>query len=58
MNVRLKGLCVCSTKEKTKEDIVVEMKTDIKNEDIVLLKAINGDKGVSTEQVTILKWSR
>lgn len=36
-------------KEKTKEDIVVEMKIDTTTEDIVPLKAINRDKGVSTE---------
>lgn len=33
------------TKEKTtKDDIVVEMKTNTKNEEAVLLKAVNGDK--------------
>ncbi|XP_068600322.1 cell surface glycoprotein MUC18 [Brachionichthys hirsutus] len=40
------------TKEKTKDDIVVEMKTNTKNEDAVLLKALNGDKKVPNEQVT------
>lgn len=36
---------VCSTKEKTtKDDIVVEMKSDTKNEEAVHLKAVNGDR--------------
>ncbi|XP_067347956.1 cell surface glycoprotein MUC18-like isoform X1 [Channa argus] len=39
------------TKEKTtKDDIVVEMKTNAKNEESVLLKAINGDKKSPNEQ--------
>ncbi|KAM3601646.1 uncharacterized protein V6R79_016003 [Siganus canaliculatus] len=39
------------TKEKTtKDDIVVEMKTNTKNEEAVLLKAVNGDKKGPTEQ--------
>ncbi|XP_038563643.1 cell surface glycoprotein MUC18 isoform X1 [Micropterus salmoides] len=39
------------TKEKTtKDDIVVEMKTNTKNEDTVLLKAVNGDKKVRNDQ--------
>lgn len=46
---------VNSTKEKTtKDDIVVEMKTNTKNEDTVLLKAVNGDKKVRNDQVTIV----
>lgn len=41
------------TKEKTaKDDIVVEMKTNTKNEEAVLLKAVNGDKKGPGEQVT------
>lgn len=44
-----------STKEKTtKDDIVVEMKTNTKNEEAVLLKAVNGDKKGPNEQVTIV----
>ncbi|XP_029030399.1 cell surface glycoprotein MUC18 [Betta splendens] len=39
------------TKEKTtKDDIVVEMKTNTKPEDAVLLKAVNGDKKASDDQ--------
>nr|XP_046266295.1 cell surface glycoprotein MUC18 [Scatophagus argus] len=39
------------TKEKTtKDDIVVEMKTNAKNEEAVLLKAVNGDKKGPNEQ--------
>ncbi|KAM9348206.1 cell surface glycoprotein MUC18 [Symphorus nematophorus] len=39
------------TKEKTtKDDIVVEMKTNTKNEEAVLLKAVNGDKKGPNEQ--------
>ncbi|XP_069001913.1 cell surface glycoprotein MUC18 [Embiotoca jacksoni] len=39
------------TKEKTtKDDIVVEMKTTPKNEEAVLLKAVNGDKKGPSEQ--------
>ncbi|XP_028323297.1 cell surface glycoprotein MUC18 isoform X2 [Gouania willdenowi] len=39
------------TKEKTtKDDIVVEMRTNNKNEQSVLLKAVNGDKKGPTEQ--------
>ncbi|KAM8742118.1 cell surface glycoprotein MUC18 [Acanthopagrus schlegelii] len=39
------------TKEKTtKDDIVVEMKTNTKNEEAVLLKAVNGDKKGPSEQ--------
>ncbi|XP_026229206.1 cell surface glycoprotein MUC18 [Anabas testudineus] len=39
------------TKEKTtKDDIVVEMKTNTKNEDAVLLKAVNGDKKAPSDQ--------
>lgn len=46
---------VRSTKEKTtKDDIVVEMKTNTKNEEAVLLKAVNGDKKGPSEQVTIM----
>ncbi|KAI3373275.1 hypothetical protein L3Q82_006577 [Scortum barcoo] len=42
---------ICSTKEKTtKDDIVVEMKTNTKNEEAVLLKAVNGDKKGPNEQ--------
>lgn len=48
-------LSVTSTKEKTtKDDIVVEMKTNTKNEDAVLLKAVNGDKKGPNDQVTIV----
>ncbi|XP_039634240.1 cell surface glycoprotein MUC18 isoform X1 [Perca fluviatilis] len=40
-----------STKEKaTKDDIVVEMKTNTKNEEAVLLKAVNGDKKGPSDQ--------
>ncbi|XP_029304893.1 cell surface glycoprotein MUC18 isoform X2 [Cottoperca gobio] len=40
-----------STKEKTtKDDIVVEMKTTTKNEDSVLLKAVNGDQKSPNDQ--------
>uniref|UniRef100_A0A3P8SLX8 Melanoma cell adhesion molecule a n=1 Tax=Amphiprion percula TaxID=161767 RepID=A0A3P8SLX8_AMPPE len=40
------------TKEKsTKDDIVVEMKTNTKNEESVLLKAVNGDKKGPNDQV-------
>ncbi|XP_008304762.1 cell surface glycoprotein MUC18 [Stegastes partitus] len=40
-----------STKEKTtKDDIVVEMKTNTKNEEAVLLKAVNGDKKGPNDQ--------
>ncbi|TKS83236.1 MUC18 Gicerin Melanoma cell adhesion molecule Melanoma-associated antigen [Collichthys lucidus] len=43
------------TKEKTtKDDIVVEMKTNTKTEDAILLKAVNGDKRGPNEQVTIV----
>ncbi|GAA6223812.1 cell surface glycoprotein MUC18-like isoform X1 [Lates japonicus] len=43
------------TKEKTtKDDIVVEMKTNTKNEEAVLLKAVNGDKKGPNDQVTIV----
>ena len=43
----------CRTKEKTtKDDIVVEMKTNTKNEEAVLLKAVNGDKKGPNNQVT------
>ncbi|CAJ1063337.1 cell surface glycoprotein MUC18 [Xyrichtys novacula] len=39
------------TKEKTtKDDIVVEMKSNTKNEDAVLLKAVNGDKKGPNDQ--------
>ncbi|XP_037605561.1 cell surface glycoprotein MUC18 isoform X2 [Sebastes umbrosus] len=39
------------TKEKTtKDDIVVEMKTNTKNEEAVLLKAVNGDKKGPNDQ--------
>lgn len=49
------ALSVCSTKEKTtKDDIVVEMKTNTKNEEAVLLKAVNGDKIGPKDQVTIV----
>uniref|UniRef100_A0A3Q3L4M6 Melanoma cell adhesion molecule a n=1 Tax=Mastacembelus armatus TaxID=205130 RepID=A0A3Q3L4M6_9TELE len=42
------------TKEKTtKDDIVVEMKTNTKNEEAVLLKAVNGDKKSHNDQVRI-----
>lgn len=48
-------LSVTSTKEKTtKDDIVVEMKTNTKNEDTVLLKAVNGDKKGPNDQVSIV----
>lgn len=44
---------VSSTKEKTtKDDIVVEMKSNTKNEEAVLLKAVNGDKTGPNEQVS------
>ncbi|KAA8586549.1 hypothetical protein FQN60_000385, partial [Etheostoma spectabile] len=44
-------LPVSSTKEKTtKDDIVVEMKTNTKNEEAVLLKAVNGDKKGPSDQ--------
>uniref|UniRef100_A0A3B4FSL9 Cell surface glycoprotein MUC18-like n=1 Tax=Pundamilia nyererei TaxID=303518 RepID=A0A3B4FSL9_9CICH len=43
------------TKEKTtKDEIVVEMKTNTKNEEAVLLKAVNGDKKGPNDQVTIV----
>lgn len=36
---------LCSTKEKTTSDgIVVEMKSDVKSEEAIHLKAVNGDK--------------
>nr|XP_020454157.1 cell surface glycoprotein MUC18-like [Monopterus albus] len=39
------------TKEKTtKDDIVVEMKTNTKNEEAILLKAVNGDKKGPNDQ--------
>ncbi|KAJ7997003.1 hypothetical protein DPEC_G00224400 [Dallia pectoralis] len=42
------------TKENAnKDEIVVEMKTDTKTEDSVLLKGINGDKNGTSNQVTI-----
>lgn len=45
---------VNSTKEKTtKDDIVVEMKTDTKTEEAVLLKGVNGDKKGPGAQVTM-----
>lgn len=48
-------LSVVSTKEKTtKDEIVVEMKTNTKNEEAVLLKAVNGDKKGPNDQVTIV----
>uniref|UniRef100_A0A8C2WN93 Melanoma cell adhesion molecule a n=1 Tax=Cyclopterus lumpus TaxID=8103 RepID=A0A8C2WN93_CYCLU len=44
------------TKEKTtKDDIVVEMKTNTKNEEAVLLKAVNGDKKGPNDQVAYFK---
>lgn len=46
---------VRSTKEKTtKDDIVVEMKSNTKNEEAVLLKAVNGDKKGPNEQVSLV----
>uniref|UniRef100_A0A3Q4MLN1 Cell surface glycoprotein MUC18-like n=1 Tax=Neolamprologus brichardi TaxID=32507 RepID=A0A3Q4MLN1_NEOBR len=43
------------TKEKTtKDEIVVEMKTNTKNEEAILLKAVNGDKKGPNDQVTIV----
>ncbi|MEQ2212014.1 hypothetical protein XENOCAPTIV_023053 [Xenoophorus captivus] len=43
------------TKEKpTKDDIVVEMKNNPKNEDAVLLKAVNGEKKGPHDQVTVV----
>uniref|UniRef100_A0A1A7WMM7 Melanoma cell adhesion molecule n=2 Tax=Iconisemion striatum TaxID=60296 RepID=A0A1A7WMM7_9TELE len=43
------------TKEKTtKEDIVVEMKTNTKNEEAVLLKGVNGEKKGPNDQVTVV----
>ncbi|KAM9332427.1 cell surface glycoprotein MUC18 isoform 3-T3 [Pholidichthys leucotaenia] len=56
--LRKKGKIPCGrsgkqeiTKEKTtKDDIVVEMKTNTKNEEAVLLKAVNGDKKGPTDQ--------
>uniref|UniRef100_A0A3B4YQ55 Cell surface glycoprotein MUC18-like n=1 Tax=Seriola lalandi dorsalis TaxID=1841481 RepID=A0A3B4YQ55_SERLL len=43
------------TKEKTtKDDIVVEMKSNTKNEEAVLLKAVNGDKKGPSDKVTIV----
>lgn len=45
MLLRLTRALLSSTKEKTtKDDIVVEMKSDVKSEDAVHLKAVNGDK--------------
>lgn len=50
-------LSVTSTKETTtKDDIVVEPKTNTKTEDAVLLKAVNGDKKASSDQVSIVIW--
>lgn len=44
-----------STKEKpTKDDIVVEMKNNPKNEEAVLLKAVNGEKKGPNDQVTVV----
>ncbi|XP_017275437.1 cell surface glycoprotein MUC18 isoform X1 [Kryptolebias marmoratus] len=43
------------SKEKTtKDDIVVEMKTNTKNEEAVLLKAVNGEKKGPNDQVTVV----
>uniref|UniRef100_A0A3B5MMV1 Ig-like domain-containing protein n=1 Tax=Xiphophorus couchianus TaxID=32473 RepID=A0A3B5MMV1_9TELE len=43
------------TKEKpTKDDIVVEMKNNPKNEEAVLLKAVNGEKKGPNDQVTVV----
>ncbi|XP_072231398.1 cell surface glycoprotein MUC18 isoform X2 [Leuresthes tenuis] len=43
------------TKEKTtKDDIVVEMKTNTKIEEAVLLKAVNGEKKGPNDQVTVV----
>jgi len=48
-------LCITSTKEKTtKDDIVVEMKTNTKIEEAVLLKAVNGEKKGPNDQVTVV----
>lgn len=48
-------VCVGRTKEKTtKDDIVVEMKSNTKNEEAVLLKAVNGDKKGPNNKVTIV----
>lgn len=48
-------LCPPSTKEKpTKDDIVVEMKNNPKNEGTVLLTAMNGEKKGSNDQVTVV----
>ncbi|XP_070411600.1 cell surface glycoprotein MUC18 isoform X1 [Nothobranchius furzeri] len=43
------------TKEKaTKDDIVVEMKTNTKNEEAVLLKGVNGEQKGPNDQVTVV----
>lgn len=48
-------VCVNRTKEtNTKDDIVVEMKTEVKNEETVLLKSVNGDKKDTKQQVTVV----
>lgn len=48
-------VCVNRTKEtSTKDDIVVEMKTEVKNEETVLLKSVNGDKKDAKQQVTVV----
>ncbi|CAB1448206.1 unnamed protein product [Pleuronectes platessa] len=39
-----------SNKEITKDDIVVEMKTNLKTEETVLLKAVNGGKGMPNDK--------
>lgn len=49
------SFCFSSTKEtNTKDEIVVEMKTDTKTEESVLLKAVNGDKKDTSQQMTVV----
>lgn len=51
----LMSFCFSSTKEtNTKDEIVVEMKTDTKTEESVLLKAVNGDKKDTGQQMTVV----
>lgn len=51
----LTWVCFSSTKEKnTRDEIVVEMKTDAKTEESVLLKAVNGDKKDTGQQMTVV----
>lgn len=47
-------LSIHSTKENPNKDgIVVEMKTDTKTEEAVLLKGVSGDKNGPSDQVTM-----